>query len=309
MERSRALVIGALGQDGSFICDILLKNNYEVFGLIKPSSDNKRFNPKVNYIQDKISNIDSVIRTINPNHIYNFMGVTDIFDPWDNPVKVYEDNFLTPVKIIESIKKFNIKIKYLQASSSLVFGSTDKSPQNELSERNPVYNYGMAKKFTDDFIKLYREKFNMHLNSVILYPHESERRGDNFFSKKIIKGAIDIKLGNKKIIEVGDLHSLRDIGYAEDYMNACFKIMNLDYSDDYVIGTGKLTKNIDFIKIVFSKLNIDFEKHIIVNEYLKRDYDLSNLVADCSKLNKIGWNFSKSVDDIIDIMITHELNK
>ena len=309
MEKNKALVIGALGQDGSFMCDILLEKGYDVFGLIKTNSCENRFNPKVTYIKDSVDNIKSILSDIKPRHVYNFMGVTDVFDPWSNGDIIYENNFLIPVKIIEAIKSFDIKIKFLQASSSLVFGETKTTPQNEETERNPIYHYGIAKNFTDTIIKLYRDRYDMKLNSVILYPHESERRGDNFFSKKVIKTSVDIKLGKKEKLEVGDINGFRDIGYAKDYMYGCYLIMKNDVSDDYIIGTGITTKTIDFIEFVFNELGLNMEDKLVINDNLKRGVDLSNLVADITKIKKLGWVPTKNVNDIIKIMIKHELKK
>jgi GDPmannose 4,6-dehydratase len=307
MERNKALVLGALGQDGSFMCDVLLENNFDVYGLVKENSDENRFNKNVFYIKENIDNIQSIISKIKPNHIYNFMGITDVFNPWENVLEIYQNNFLNPVKIIEAIRCVDINIKYLQASSSLIFGMTNETPQNEKTDCNPVYHYGLSKKFTDDFIKLNRKKFNMKLNSAILYSHESERRGGNFFSKKIINDALDIKIGKREFIEVGDVDGYRDIGYAKDYMQACFLIMSNNKCDDYVVGTGKSTKTIDFIKIVFDKLNLDINKNLLINDKFKRDIDLSHLVADNTKIINLGWRPTKTVEDIINIMINKKI--
>jgi len=309
MEKNKVLVIGALGQDGSFMCDILLEKGYDVFGLIKTNSCEDRFNPKVTYIKDSVDNIKTILSNIKPIHVYNFMGITDVFDPWSNGDIIYENNFLVPAKIIEAIKSFDVKIKFLQASSSLVFGETKTTPQNEETERNPIYHYGIAKNFTDTIIKLYRDRYDMELNSVILYPHESERRGDNFFAKKVITTAIDIKLGKKEKLEVGDINGFRDIGYAKDYMYGCYLIMENDVSDDYIIGTGITIKTISFIESVFNELGLNMEDKLVINNNLKRGVDLSNLIADITKIKKLGWAPTKNVNDIIKIMIKHELKK
>ena len=307
MEKSKALVIGALGQDGSYMCDILLEKGYEVFGLVKINSHESRFNPNVTYIKDNIDNIKNILSEIKPTHVYNFMGVTDVFEPWSNGVVVYEKNFLVPIKIIEAIKEVDINIKFLQASSSLVFGETETTPQNEETTRNPIYHYGIAKNFTDEIVKLYRNRDNMKLNSVILYPHESERRGDNFFSKKVINTAISIMLGDKDKLEVGDVNGFRDIGYAKDYMYGCYLIMDNDVCSDYVIGTGESVKTIDFINIVFSKLGLNLGEKLSINDSFKRGVDLSKLVADNTKIKKLGWEPKTKLDEIIDIMIENKL--
>jgi len=311
MEKNRSLVIGAVGQDGSFMCDILLDKGYEVFGVVKTKTDSSRLNPNVTYFNVDISDNETIrelLLSVRPTHIYNFMGVTDVFEPWDKADVTYSNNFLIPLKIIENIKLINTKIKFLQASSSFVFGLSTETPQNEKTERNPIYHYGLAKNFTDSIIKVYRNKFDLCLNSVILYPHESERRGDNFFSKKIIKSAIEIKNGIRETIEVGDIDSCRDIGYAKDYMLACLLIMEQDTCDDYIVGSGVSIKNSDFIKKIFDKLGIIYEGRLLVNNNLKRNVDLSHLIANNKKIRNLGWEPKNNIDDIINIMIKNEID-
>ena len=310
MVNNNVIVIGALGQDGSFMCDILVEKGFNVIGVIKEKTNFKNFNKSVTYVKTDISNVDSInklLRDYNPIQIYNFMGISDVFDPWTNVSEVFKLNFNTPINIIDCIKNYNKNIKYLNASSSLVFGNCSESPQSENSIRNPIYPYGYSKNFIDDMINLYRSKFSMSLYSVILYSHESERRGENFFTKKVIRDAILIKNGEKEFIELGDVESMRDVGYAKDYMYACFKVIN-SLADNYIIGNGSSIKNIDFVKRVFSKLEIPFSC-IKINNDLKRNIDLSHLVADISKIRKLDWSPTTSIDEIIDIMIEHELKK
>jgi GDPmannose 4,6-dehydratase len=166
----------------------------------------------------------------------------------------------------------------------------------------------MAKNFVDEAIKSYRKNFNMNLASAILYPHESERRRDGFFCKKIINGAVDIKNGKIDTIEVGDVNGYRDVGYAKDYMEACHLIMSQDVLEDYIIGTGISTRTSSFIEKVFKKLELGPEC-IVVNNNLKRGDNLSHLIADNTKIRKLGWEPTKTVDDIIDIMIENKLNE
>jgi GDPmannose 4,6-dehydratase len=189
-----------------------------------------------------------------------------------------------------------------------VFGLTNESPQNEQTTRNPVYHYGISKNLTDDIIKLYRDKYNLFLCSAILYPHESERRNDNFFSQKIIKESFDILRGKKNKIHIGDIDSFRDVGYAKDYMEACFLIINQVKPDDYVIGSGKSIKNIDFIEKVFNLLGLDVNTQLVFDNTLKREYNLSHLIADNKKIKSIGWTPNKNIDDIITVMINKQLN-
>jgi len=311
MENKKALVIGPLGQDGSFMCDILLSKGYEVYGIIKVNTDPNRLDRRVCYYRRNLNKMDDfkeLLLEMEPDEVYNFMGITDVFHPWSNAYDVYQNNFLIPIMMIDSIRESNLNIKFLQASSSLVFGMNKEKLQNEETKRNPIYHYGMAKNFVDEAIKSYRKNFDMNLASAILYPHESERRRDNFFSKKMIDGAVDIKNGKLKRIEVGDINGYRDIGYAKDYMEACHLIMQQDVLDDYVIGSGIPVKTSYFIKEIFRKLGLSPDS-IVIKDDLKRGDDLSHLIADNSKIKKLGWKPTKNIDDIIDIMIKHKLNE
>ena len=312
MGKNKALVIGPLGQDGSFMCDILLDKGYEVYGIIKIDTDSSRLDSRISYYRiDLNENKEAFKRLLiakKPDEIYNFMGITDVFHPWSNAYDVYQNNFMIPIMMLETIKEVNHDIKFLQASSSLVFGMNKERPQNEETKRNPIYHYGMAKNFVDEAIKSYRKNFDMNLTSVILYPHESERRRDNFFSKKMIDGAVDIKNGKLKRIEVGDVNGYRDIGYAKDYMEACHLIMQQDVLDDYVIGSGTPVKTSYFIKEIFRKLGLGPDS-IVIKDSLKRGDDLSHLIADNTKIKELGWEPTKTIDDIIDIMIKYKLNE
>jgi len=289
--------------------NILLNKGYEVYGIIKKNSTKVKLD-NITYYEVTPNDSSEYIKIINelqPNQIYNFMGVTNVFNPWDNPNDIYFNNFFLPLQIIEFIKSELPTCKFLQASSSLIFGKTTETPQNELSVRNPIYHYGYSKNLIDNIIKEYRENFNLFLCSAILYSHESELRGENFLSKKIIKQSIEIKNGLRDKIHLGDVNQFRDVGYAKDYMEACYSILQQEIPNDYIIGSNTSINTKEFIIKILNKFNLNYDEIVEIDDSLKRNIDLSHLISDITRLKNIGWEPTTSIDNMIDIMINFEI--
>jgi GDPmannose 4,6-dehydratase len=309
MENNYVLVTGAHGQDGTLMCKKLVEKGFKVFGVVKKNSTPKMEIPNVEYLEYNLNDYDDVqtiIKKIEPSQVYNFLGFTNVTNPWSNPVEVYEKNFMIPIKIMESIKIHSPKTKFLQSSSSLIFGEGISEIQNEKTEKNPIYHYGFSKKFTDDIVSLYRNKFNLFFCSAIFFNHESEIRGDNFFSKKLIKGAVEVHLGERDFIELGNLESYRDYGYADDYIEACIKILEQEIPDDYIVSSGSKIKLYDFVKIVFHKLNLDISNNLKITSQDYKPDTLSHLFGDNDKIISIGWSPKTSLEEMIDKMINYE---
>jgi GDPmannose 4,6-dehydratase len=309
MVKNKSLILGALGQDGIFMSNILLNKGHEVYGVIKKNPTKDKLD-NIHYYEvtpNDSSEYIKIIDEIQPNQIYNFMGVTNVFNPWDNSNEVYFNNFLLPLQIIEFIKTTLPACKFLQASSSLIFGKTTETPQNELSIRNPIYHYGYSKNLIDNIIKEYRENFNLFLCSAILYSHESELRGENFLSKKIIKQSVEIKNGLRDKIHLGDVNQFRDIGYVKDYMEACYLILQQETPNDFIIGSNTSINTKELIIKILNKFNLKYDDVVEIDNSFKRNIDLSHLVSDTTKLKNIGWEPLTSVDKMIDIMINFEI--
>lgn len=329
MVNKNVIVIGALGQDGSFLCELLLENGYNVYGVIKKDSDKSRFIDLVVYIDMDIensNNLDELFNDINPIHIYNLMGVTNVFNPWEDVGDVYYSNLMTPIKLIESIRRVNQNIRFLQASSALVFGLSNCSPQNESTPRAPLYHYGLAKNFIDGLIDMYRQRYGMFLCSAILYNHESERRGDNFITKKITNGLVKISsdIKNNIIFEslkVGNIYAKRDWGYAKDYVIGMYKILTNEYPSDFILSTSELHSVKDFINETCKHLNIlinwvgdglneqcldvNTGKIIVeIDECFYRPIDEFALVGDNSKAKLLlDWEPKVNFSELVKIII------
>lgn len=285
----KAIIIGIKGMDGSFMKELLLSKGYEVYGGRKKVSNNS--------IKDWSEFIDN----IRPDEIYNFAAYSNVFDPYENLDMIFYTNSLLPHTILKSIFKVDKSIKFFQASSRLIFGNN--------SSEVDLYPYSMSKIIADNRVKHFRENHDMYCCSGIFFNHESERRPIEFFSQKIVHAAVSAYLGNIEKIEVGNLDSLRDIGYAKDYVEAAYLMMQNEKPKDYVIGTGKLISMREFTKKCFDNIALDYRDFIIENKNYRKD-DVDSPAADISDIkNDLGWMPSHSVDDIIKIMMGYRFKK
>jgi GDPmannose 4,6-dehydratase len=306
----KALITGILGQDGYYLSKILKSNGYDVFGLVREDTKDFRIHDsniiKVN-ICDK-NKLYDIIGNIKPDIIYNLASFSNVFNPWDNLDDIFKLNSKVPQDILECILKIDKNIKFFQASSCLIYGRSNTQFQNELTPTSPIYPYGITKLYADNMVKEYRETFGLYACSGIFYNHESERRPNNFFSKKITEGVSKIYNGKLDVVKVGDLSSKRDFGYAPDFMDAVHKMMCNKNPTDYVIGTGELISMLDFTKKCFEYVGLDYVKYIDIDVNMIRKNETNVLRADISKINnELGWSPSKNIDQIISTMMDYDL--
>lgn len=308
-----ALIFGVTGQDGSYMAELLLAKGYDVHGVVRHNADQK----KIIWIKSLIPSIQlhyvnilekyeifNVIRISKPSEVYNFAGSTNVFNAWEDLDSVFNLNARMPVHIMDSIVSLDKSIKFFQASSCLIFGKDASGSQNEQTPTNPIHPYGAAKLFADNMLREFRSEFAVYFCSGIMFNHESERRGDMFFSKKIIKAAVHTKLGKQSVVKIGNLNSFRDYGYAPDYMKAVCLMMNNSEPKDYVIGTGELISMREFVKKAFDYVGLDYMNHVKFDESLDRKNDTNILRADTSKIvTELGWAPLTSIDKMIKIMI------
>lgn len=309
----KALILGVLGQDGSYMAELLYSKGYDIYGVEKYSVNQEKLNLFKSVIPEAViarpnledkKEIFKLIENIYPDEIYNFAGISDIFNPWENLDKIFQLNALMPQHFLEGIKEIKPNTKYFQASSCLIFGKNKSGSQNEETSTCPVLPYGAAKLYADNMIKEFRREFGLYACSGIFYNHESPRRGQNFFTKKITNAVKKIKKGEQDYIEVGSLSDLKDYGYAPDFMEAVYLMMQSAEPKDYVIGTGKLTTNEEFVKKCFDYAGLDYKKHIKMNNTLLRKNDLGILKADIGKIKKdLNWGPRHSIDDLVSIMM------
>jgi GDPmannose 4,6-dehydratase len=315
---NKVLITGVLGQDGSYLSELLYHKGYDVFGLIKKNTDQKRILwikslvPNIILLTPDITNKEEIyncIKSIMPTEIYNFAGISNTFDPWNNLDETFNLNAKVPANILDSIVKIDKSIKFFQASSCLIFGNSNDSYQDEKTSTCPIYPYGAAKLFADNMIKEYRRHFDLFCCSGIFFSHESSRRGDSFFTKKVIKAAADIKQGKQTKIQLGNLSVLKDFGYAPDFMEAVCLMLQNKTPCDYVIGTGELISLEHFVKNVFENIDLNYKDFIDIDcKYNNREGSV--LRANIFKIkNELNWCPKYAINDIILVMIKEMMEK
>jgi GDPmannose 4,6-dehydratase len=311
-----ALITGISGQDGSYLSELLLSKGYKVHGVIRRSSviNTERidhiFDPEDRtYIHygDLEEGLEQLLFDIQPDEIYNLAAMSQVRISFDIPVYTAMVNAVGVVKLLETIRKLRLKCKLYQASSSEMFGTTPP-PQNENSPFNPVSPYGCAKLYSYYMVKAYRTGYGMFVSNGILFNHESERRGHNFVSKKIIKGAVRIKKGLQDKLYLGNLDALRDWGHSKDYVRAMHLILQQDKPDDFVVATGENHTVKEFVETVFTLLNLDWHKFVVQTDVLNRPNEVPALLGDSSKIRKLGWKPEIDFDSLIEGMVDYEFN-
>ena len=314
-----ALISGITGQDGSFLAELLLEKNYKVHGIIRRSSnfntqriDHIYNNPnlKLHYgdLHDSLS-IFSVVNDIKPDEVYNLGAQSHVRVSFDVPEYTFDVVALGTLRILESIRKVNPGIRFYQASSSEMYGSSyDGEPQREDTPFHPRSPYGCAKVAAYHTTVNYRESYHMNASNGILFNHESERRGETFVTRKVTRAAARIKVGIQDRLFLGNLDAKRDWGYAKDHVEAMWMILQQDKGDDYVIATGKTWSIRDLLDRAFGHIDLDWNDYVEIDPKYYRPAEVDVLHGDSSKARSIlGWEPKTSFDDMVKIMMTHDL--
>lgn len=314
-KKKKALIIGVNGQDGKILFDYLSALNYQIIGIGKKNIKTFKIKWDKQIDINKKNDVFELIKTIKPNEIYYL--ATFCRSSQDKKINIYNDlklsyqvNVLAFINFLEAIRLFSLKTKIFYASSSLIFGDCKEKKQNEKTPYNPNSPYGLTKMDGLISCQLYRKQYNIFAASGILYNHESEYRTENFISMKIIKNALNIKNKTQKKLIIGNLNSSVDWGYAPDYIRAMHNILSLKTADDFIIATGRLHTVLDFIKISFKHLNLDWCKFISENKNIIKKNEVV-LTGNSTKLkNKTNWkpsvNFSEMIKKIINKLNQYE---
>ena len=311
-----AIITGISGQDGSYLAELLIKKRYKVYGIFNPKKKNNLNNLK--NISDKIlfkkidindySKIKNLIKSIKPNEIYHLAAQSFINYKFEDEFFKLNPNINGTHYILSAIKEFSPKTKFYFAASSELFGNAKNSPQNEETKFNPRSAYGVSKVAGFYLTKNYRDAYNIHACSGILFNHESPRRSDNFVSRKITKNLALILKRKIKKIKLGNIHAKRDWGHARDYVYAMWKMMQVKKPEDFVIGTGKVHSVKDFIKIAFDHVNLNYKEYIKIDKKLFRPNDKVILKASSKKAKKIlKWKPSVNFKTLVEEMVDHDL--
>ena len=323
--KKKALILGITGQDGSYMLEFLIKKKYEVHGLIRKSSTgntknidhlinnkkifNKRFFLHRGDLLD-IGSIDLVIKKTEPDEIYNFADQDHVGWSFEIPSYSLKTTALSVIEILEILKNKAKKIKYFQPISSNIFGLTDSKTQNEKTTLNPNSIYALAKATALQGCKMYSRIYNLFICGAIYYNHESPKRSKDYVSQKIVQTVCEIYYGKKKYLYLGDLKTKIDWGYAKDYVEYAWKIMQLKKPDFFVIATGQNYSVEYFAKNCFSYVGLDYKKHIKVDKKLIRPSKTSLLKGNTAKAKKaFRYKLKTKLNDLIKIMMDCELKK
>lgn len=313
-----ALITGINGMDGSHLADLLLEKGYKVYGVERRSSSKNRTNTehlegKVTFLQGDLTDQNSLLRCLkesNPDEVYNLAAQSFVGESWNTPEHTSEVTGLGVLRILEAIREYNPQIKFYQASSSEMFGRMVENPANENTPFYPRSPYGVAKLYGHWITKNYRESYNMFTCSGILFNHESERRGIEFVTRKISDGVARIHLGLADHISLGNLDAKRDWGYAPDYIEAMWLMLQQDIPDDYVIATGETRSIREFLDEAFKYIGItDWESYVKIDSRFIRPAEVDVLRGNFTKAqDELGWTPKTSFTDLVKIMVQNDIN-
>jgi GDPmannose 4,6-dehydratase len=312
----RALVTGITGQDGSYLAEFLLDKGYEVYGLVRRSSSEKfdriaSIVSRIKVVEGDLTDqgsLDVAMLQIQPDEVYNMAAQSFVPASWNQPVLTTDVNGQGVLRMLEAIRKHSPKSKFLQASTSEMFGKVSESPQTEKTPFHPRSPYGVAKVFGHHITVNYRESYGIFASSSICFNHESPRRGCEFVTRKVTQHVARIKLGIEDKLKMGNLDAQRDWGFAGDYIRAMWLMLQQPEADDYVIATGETHSVQELLELAFSYVGLDWKRHVDIDPKLVRPAEVEYLCGDASKARKVlGWKPKVSFRQLIQTMMDADL--
>jgi GDPmannose 4,6-dehydratase len=312
----RALITGVTGQDGSYLADLLLEKGYEVHGMVRRASTEKF--DRIEHIRDRLTlhqgdlldqrSLVDTLRAARPEEIYNLAAMSYVAVSWVQPTLTAEFTGVGVTRILEAMREVCPAARFYQASSSEMFGKVREVPQNEETPFYPRSPYGVAKAYGHFITVNYRESYDLHAVSGILFNHESPRRGLEFVTRKISWHAAAIKLGLATELRLGNLDAERDWGYAKDYVDAMWRMLQPDEPQDYVIATGEAHSVRECVEVAFDQAGISVGDHVVIDPAFVRPAEVDHLVGDYSKAERdLGWSPQTSFEQLIRMMVDSDL--
>ncbi len=312
----KALITGITGQDGSYLAELLLDEGYEVVGMVRRSST-VTFE-RIAHLQDRIATVQGdlldqaslidLLRTHRPAEVYNLAAQSFVQTSFGQPVLTGDVTALGVTRLLDAVRIVDPGIRFYQASSSEMFGKVVEVPQRETTPFYPRSPYGVAKLYGHWITVNYRESYDLHASSGILFNHESPRRGLEFVTRKITNGVAKIKLGMERELRLGNLEAKRDWGFAGDYVRAMYLMLQQDSPDDFVVATGETYSVREFCEIAFGHVGLDWEDHVVVDEAFYRPAEVDLLVGDPTKAHDtLGWKPEVGFQDLVTMMVDADL--
>jgi GDPmannose 4,6-dehydratase len=318
MAQKTALITGITGQDGSYLAELLLSKGYKVYGMVRRASVEKF--ERIEHIRDQIeliqgdlldqSSLVSVLKQSKPQEVYNLAAQSFVPTSWAQPVLTAEFTAVGVTRILEAIRTVDSSIRFYQASSSEMYGQVRETPQTELTPFYPRSPYGVAKAYGHYITVNYRESYDLFAVSGILFNHESPRRGLEFVTRKVTDGVARIKLGLAKDLRLGNLDARRDWGFAGDYVEAMWLMLQQTEADDYVVATGETHTVKKLVEIAFEHAGLEWEKYVTLDPAFIRPAEVDLLVGDPSKaMKKLGWKPKVSFEQMTRMMVDADIER
>ena len=312
----RALITGITGQDGSYLAELLLDEGYDVFGMVRRSST-EAFE-RISHIQDRLNLVSgdlldevsmiNILREHRPQEVYNLAAQSFVQTSWAQPVFTGESTAMGVTRVLDAIRTVDPEIRFYQASSSEMFGKVQAVPQDEDTPFYPRSPYGVAKVYGHWITINYRESYDLHASSGILFNHESPRRGLEFVTRKVTNGVAKIKLGMAKELRLGNLDAQRDWGFAADYVRAMYLMLQQDTPDDYVVATGETHPVRELCEVAFAAAGLNWENHVVIDPAFMRPAEVDLLVGDPSKAERVlGWRREVDFTSLVEMMVASDL--
>ena len=318
-----ALITGITGQDGSYLAELLLAKGYDVHGVVRRSSsfnteriDHLYRDPHEGDVKLRLhygdlndaSSLQSIVSEVRPDEVYNLGAQSHVRVSFDIPEYTAEVTALGTVRLLEAIRKSGLKCRFYQASSSELYGKVVETPQRETTPFHPRSPYAAAKAYAFYLTQNYREAYDMFAFNGILFNHESERRGETFVTRKITRAVGRIKHGLQRELFLGNLDARRDWGHARDYVDAMWRMLQVDNPDDYVVGTGETHSVREFLELAFTRAGLDWQEHVRIDPRYMRPAEVDLLLADPSKArNDLGWTPTVTFPELVALMVDSDI--
>jgi len=311
-----ALITGVAGQDGSYLSELLISKGYDVHGIVRRNSIPENQDSRIKgmgittHYGDLLDpySLNRILQDVNPDEVYNLGAQSHVRISFDMPSFTIQTNALGVLNMLEAIRQYNPKIKFYQASSSEMFGNSVDADgyQRKTTPMTPTSPYGCAKVMGYNLVRHYRAAYDMHACNGILFNHESPRRGSNFVTNKIVKGAVEIKKGKRDKLALGNLNASRDWGHSKDYVRAMNMIVNHDEPGDWVVATGESRTIRDMCEVTFNALGLDYRDYVTIDPKFFRPQELDFLKGDSTEIReKLGWEPEYTFESMVQEMVDH----
>jgi len=311
-DQRRALITGITGQDGSYLAEFLLEKGYHVVGMVRRASTESF--ERIAHLRDRIEiregdlldqlSLITLLHQVDPDEVYNLAAMSFVPTSWEQPILTSEVTALGATRLLEAIRVVDRSIRFYQASSSEMFGKVRETPQSELTPFHPRSPYGVAKTYAHYITVNYRESYGLFACSGILFNHESPRRGRQFVTRKVTDGVARIKAGHLKELRLGNLEAKRDWGFAGDYVQAMWLMLQQPKADDYVVASGETHSVRELCEIAFAHAGLDWQKHVVVDPAFVRPAEVDLLIGDATKARRVlGWAPKHSFRQLIEMMV------